>query len=97
MTLLDYFELTRSVAVAITRLKDAIVSAESPDEVEILATRLRKVCEALSGAVCKDAGLSDRKEAARLILEGKRLVFAVKIVGTGKGEEFPRLYTETVA
>jgi hypothetical protein len=95
MTLLDYFALTRSVAAAIIRLKDALASADTPDEVVLLATRLRKACVTLSQAECHDAGGSDRREAARLIEEGKRLVFAVKIVGTG--EEFPRLHTETAA
>ena len=33
------------------------------------------------------------REAARLILEGKRLAFALKIVGSG--EEFPRLHRES--
>jgi hypothetical protein len=101
MTLLDYFALTRSVAVGITRLKDALASADSPDEVVLLAARLKKACVALSQAECDDAGLNDRKEAARVIEFGNRLAFAVKIVGTGQsegdGDVFPRLYTKPAA
>jgi hypothetical protein len=89
MTLLDYFALTKDVAAAIARFKEVIASAESSEEVELLAARLKKACEVLSRASCKDAGGSDLREAARLILEGKRLVFAVKV--RGRGEEFPKL------
>jgi hypothetical protein len=49
----------------------------------------------LTGASFKNAGAGDLREAARLILEGNWLVFAVKVMGDG--DEFPRLRTETAA
>jgi hypothetical protein len=96
MTLIDYLILTRDVSAAITKLKAAIASGESSsDEVELFATRLKKACEALSKAVCRGTSSQDLREAARLVVEGNRLVFAVKIVGTG--EEFPRLHRDAAA
>ncbi len=89
MTLIDFYARSRDVAGAITRLKEGIVSAESSEELELLTSRLKKACDVLSRETCKDAGRHEIREGARLIEEGRRLVFAVKVRGTG--EEFPRL------
>lgn len=89
MTLIDYITLRQDVSAAIVRVREAVTSAESPEEVEALASRLRAACEKLSNARCPDAGSSEFKEAARLIAEAKRLLFGLKIVGGG--EWYPRL------
>lgn len=95
MTIIDYQILTRDVAAAIARVSEAIASAESSNELELLTSRLVKACDVLSVAKCGQVGRGELSEAARLILEGKRLVFAVKM--TGKGEEFPRMRKESAA
>jgi hypothetical protein len=46
MTLLDYLHCTRDVAAATAKLKKALTSAESPEELELLVSRLKKVCDA---------------------------------------------------
>ncbi len=90
MTLIDYYAISRDVAGAISRLKEGIVSAESPEELELLTSRLKKACDVLSKASCKGAGRHEVREGAKLIEEGRRLVFAVKVRGTG--EEFLRIH-----
>jgi hypothetical protein len=89
MTLIEYLTLGREIALAMRKVKEAIVSAESPEEVQILASRLEKACDVLSRASCKDTSTPDIREAKRLVSEGRRLVFALKV--TGSREEFPRL------
>jgi len=97
MTLIDFYTCCRDVAGAISNLKEGIVSAGSAEELELLTSRLKMACDVLSKASCKATSRHDLQEAARLIEEGRRLVFAVKVVGTGKGkgEVFPRLQLAT--
>jgi hypothetical protein len=90
MKLIDFYALSQDVAGAISRLKEGMVSAESPDELELLTSRLKKACDVLSRATCKDAGRHEVREGARLIEEGRRLVFVLKVRGTG--EAFPRIH-----
>jgi hypothetical protein len=90
MTLIDFYTLSRDVAGAISRLKEGIVSAESSEELELLTSRLKEACDVLSKATCKDAGRHEVRDGARLIEEGRRLVFVVKVRGVG--EEFPRIH-----
>jgi hypothetical protein len=89
MTLIDFYAISRGVAGAISRLKEGIISAESSEELELLTLRLKKACDVLSKASCKDAGRHEVREGATLIEEGRRLVFVAKMRGTA--EEFPRI------
>jgi hypothetical protein len=56
MTIIDYQILTEDVAAAIAKFKDAIVTAESPEELELLTSRLEKACDALAAAKCGGGG-----------------------------------------
>jgi hypothetical protein len=58
---------------------------------ELLASRLKKACDVLPKASCKDAGRHEVREGAKMIEEGRRLVFVVKVRGSGDGE-YPKLY-----
>jgi hypothetical protein len=89
MTLIEYLTLGREIALAMRKVKEAIASAESPEEVQVLASRLEKACDVLLKASCKDTSTPDIREAKRLVSEGRRLVFALLVTGTS--EEFPML------
>ena len=80
MTLLEYIHLTRDLARSIAHFKDILEIAEAA-EIEVLAARLQSRCNALSRADCRDAGSSNRKEAAQLIAEARGLVFLIKVIG----------------
>lgn len=79
MTLIDFITLTEDVARATARVKDGTSSSESPEELELLVSRLVTACDSLAGAKCGSASSSNLREAARLIEKGRRLVFALKI------------------
>jgi hypothetical protein len=90
MTLADFIHLGRDLTAAIARLRDAIVTAESADELELLASRLSKACDTVSKAKCADAGRHEVIEAMNLVEKGRRLAFTVGMAS--KGEAFPRLH-----
>lgn len=83
MTLPEYLHLSQEVVSAIARLKEALKTADSPEEIELLAFRLTKRCTALSKAKCSDAGRHEIRNAAELVLQGKRLAFAVEMGNAG--------------
>jgi hypothetical protein len=91
MTLPAYLDCIEDVAAATARLMEALTVADSPDEVELFASRLKKACDLLSKAVCKDASRQDMWEASRVLAAGRRLAFAVKVTSSSDGE-FPKLY-----
>jgi hypothetical protein len=95
MTLVEFIYLNRELAGAISKMKEALISAESPDELELFTSRLNKVCDAMSKAKCADASRHEVIESVNLVAKGRRLVFTARMAS--KGEEFPRLRMETTA
>ena len=89
MTIIDFITLTEDVARAIAKVNDGMTSAESPEEFELLVSLLVRACNRLPGGKCMGASIEDLREAARLIEQGRRFVFALK--KTGAKSEFPKL------
>jgi len=69
MTLLAFFTLCAELRTAITAAKASSTRAESDEEAEILATRLKKACDDLDAARCEGTSTNDLREARRLIEE----------------------------
>jgi hypothetical protein len=88
MTLIEYLALCRDITTAIRNVKEAIASAESPEELQVLALRLDKACDVLSSASCNDTSTPDIREAKRLVSEGRRLALA--LLESGSGQEARR-------
>ncbi len=70
----------RNVSKATKALRDVSTSAESGDEVELLASRPETECKNLKAARCHDAGTSDLREAKRLFGEARRVRSGYKTV-----------------
>jgi hypothetical protein len=79
MTLIEFFALFKEVAMAMKALRKAIESAQSHEDVELLASCVKSAYSVLSNARCPDASTHDTAETARLVAEGNWLASTVRM------------------
>ncbi len=78
MTLIEFLGLMRAVVAAAARVQDALLVAESPQEVDLHLNRLEGACEALATAKCGEVSTSDVVEASRVLHEARRLIQSLR-------------------